>query len=79
VKTYSPSEKDAKNIENNFVYHAPNAELEQPLKYEQIRLEAREFALFLTAACPPSRELSLALTNLEQAVFWANAAIARNE
>ncbi|MGP3782344.1 Acb2/Tad1 domain-containing protein [Paenibacillus sp. 1A_MP2] len=28
---------------------------------------------------PKSREQSLAMTNLEQAVFWANAAIARNE
>jgi hypothetical protein len=29
--------------------------------------------------CPGSRELSLAITKLEEAVFWANAAIARNE
>jgi hypothetical protein len=28
--------------------------------------------------CPDSREKSLAMTNLEQAVMWANAAIARN-
>ena len=28
---------------------------------------------------PQSREQSLALTNVEQAIFWANAAIARNE
>jgi hypothetical protein len=28
---------------------------------------------------PESREQSLALTNLEQAVMWANAAIARRE
>ena len=33
----------------------------------------------MIASCPDSRELSLALTNLEQAVFWANASIARNE
>lgn len=28
-------------------------------------------------ACPPSRERSLALTNLEQALMWAVASIAR--
>ncbi len=29
--------------------------------------------------CPDSRELSLAITHLEEVVFWANAAIARHE
>jgi len=28
---------------------------------------------------PPSREQSLAITHLEEAIFYANAAIARNE
>ncbi len=28
--------------------------------------------------CPPGRELSLALTHLEEAKFWASAAVARN-
>jgi hypothetical protein len=28
---------------------------------------------------PPSRELSIALTKLEEMTFWANASIARNE
>jgi hypothetical protein len=76
-KTYEPSEKDKKNLENNFVYHAPKDG--QPEKYEAVRAKAKEFAVFLTVLCPPSRELSLALTELETSVFWANAAIARNE
>ena len=33
----------------------------------------------LVDECPDSRELSVALTKLEEAVMWANAAIARNE
>lgn len=65
------------SIENNFTYHAPFGD--QPQRYEQIRAKAKEFAEFIVANTPSSREQSVALTNLEQSVFWANAAIARNE
>jgi len=40
---------------------------------------AKIFAQELCRFCPDSRERSLALTKLEEAVSWANAAIARNE
>lgn len=65
------------NIENNYTYHAPKEG--QPKKYEAIREKAKELALLIEDVCPTSREKSLAFTNLEQAVMWANAAIARNE
>lgn len=74
---YTPSEKDEKNLANNFVYHAPKDG--QAERYTAIREKAGEFARFLVEQCPPSRELSVALTELETAVFWSNAAIARNE
>lgn len=64
-------------LENNFSYHAPKEG--QPEKYEQIRAKAKELAYLIDAAVPNSREKALAHTNLEQAVFWANAGIARNE
>ena len=64
-------------IENDFVYHAPFGD--QAVRYENIRNAAKKLAKYFAASCPESRELSLALTNLEQAVFWANASIARNE
>lgn len=60
-----------------FKYHPPHGD--QPLRYEQLRTEARGLAGHILASCPESRERSLALTNLEQAIFWANASIARNE
>lgn len=44
---------------------------------QAIRDRALDFALFLSEACPESRELSRALTSLEDVVFNANAAIAR--
>jgi hypothetical protein len=64
-------------IDNNFSYHAPDER--QKAKYEQIRAEAKGLAYIIQGFCPESREKSLAMTNLEQAVMWANAAIARNE
>ncbi|MEV3086444.1 hypothetical protein ABND36_18210, partial [Paenibacillus larvae] len=59
-------------IENNFKYHAPKEG--QPEKYTAIREKAKELAYLIDELCPNSREKSLALTNLEQAVMWANAA-----
>jgi len=64
-------------LERDFTYHAPQEG--QPVRYEMIREQAKRFAIMILTATPASREQSLALTNLEQAVFWANAAIARNE
>jgi len=72
-----PRPEDKKKIENNFSYHTPKND--QPKRYEEIRAKAKELAEMLLVNCPPSRELSVALTELETAVMWANAAIARNE
>ena len=64
-------------IDNNFRYHPPSGD--QPKRYEIIREQARNFAIKLARLCPQSRELSLAMTDLEDCVMHANAAIARNE
>lgn len=74
---YTPSEADAEKLERDFVYHAPFGD--QPRRYEAIRCKAKELAQMLTEMCPASRELSLAITKLEECCFWANASIARNE
>jgi len=63
-------------IENNFKYHSPKEG--QPEKYTALREKAKEFAYLIDEMCPQSREKSLALTELESSVMWANAAIARN-
>lgn len=63
-------------LDNNFTYHAPDAD--QAARYTAIRQTAKDFAALILRYTPDSREQSLALTNLEQAVFWANAAVARN-
>lgn len=64
-------------LDRNFTYHSPHGD--QPARYSAIRGSAKSFARIVLDTCPDSRERSLALTNLEQAVMWANAAIARNE
>jgi len=68
---------DTKTLNNNFTYHAPKGD--QTIRYEEIRSEGGGFAHLINKLCPDSREKSLAMTKLEEAVFWANAAIARNE
>lgn len=64
-------------LEKRFTYHAPKDG--QPARYEHLRETAKAFAYLIEAKCPDSRERALALTKLEEVVFWANAAIARNE
>ena len=64
-------------IENDFTYHAPKEGQQE--RYVALREKAKEFALLIVELTPASREQSLALTNLEQASMFANAAIARNE
>ena len=74
---YVMSQETFDRINSNFTYHAPTPD--QLPRFEQIRDEGRELALLLNVLCPQSRELSLALTKLEEVVMWANASIARNE
>ena len=68
---------DPRDLEHRFTYHPPKDD--QPRRYEQIRDGGRALAEIIDVRCPESREKSLAITHLEQAVMWANAAIARNE
>lgn len=77
MNNYEIDHKTFKMIENNFSYHGPKED--QPDRYVSIRDRAKDLAYHIVKNTPPSREQSLALTNLEQAIFWANAAIARNE
>jgi hypothetical protein len=74
---YEISEAEEKRLADVFTYHAPKGD--QTRRYEEIRLEALELARSFAHYCPPGRALALAQTHLEQAVMFANAAIARGE
>lgn len=63
-------------IENNFTYHALSQDKIDVTNC--IRLNAKDLALSIDEVCPNSREKSLAMTKLEEAVMWANASVARN-
>lgn len=74
---YQPRVDMVMRVSNDFTYHSPTAN--QTQRYELLRNQAKLLAYEFLRQCPESRELSLALTKLEEAVFFANAAIARNE
>ena len=65
------------DISHRFTYHPPKDG--QPQRYTDLREAARLLAVKIAEECRDSRERSLSLTKLEEAVFWASAAIARNE
>lgn len=65
------------DIDRIYTYHPPKPG--QPERYGKIRAKAKELAELIDAECPQSRERSIAMTDLENAVMWANASIARNE
>lgn len=63
-------------LETDFTYHAPKPG--QPEQYQVIRETAKKAARVMVENCPIGRELSTAITHIETAVFFANAAIARS-
>ena len=74
---YQTSEKMSEQVEKIFTYHAPKDD--QPERYVILRDTAKQLAYLIVGTTPSSREQSLAITHLEEAIFYVNAAIARNE
>jgi hypothetical protein len=74
---YPMTQQDENRFANDYTYHAPKEG--QGERYTAIREAAGKLARFINEQCPPSRERSLALTHIENSVFYANAAIARHE
>lgn len=69
------SAEQTDDIENRFSYHRPvnDAAVRQ---HEAIRAAVRTLAHFVVANTPKGRHQSLALTALQEAMMWANAAVA---
>ena len=67
---------DRTEIIARFTYYPPDESRRR--KHELIRQDATAFALDILDHTSPGREQSLALTRLEEVMFWSNASIARN-
>jgi hypothetical protein len=64
------------DIEARFTHRPPSSPLVVGV-HEQTRSQTKELAHFYNQTVPESREKAMAITKLEEALFWANAAIAR--
>ncbi|WP_081878217.1 Acb2/Tad1 domain-containing protein [Nocardia brasiliensis] len=64
------------DIDRRFAFH-PADTVERQLAHTAVREQCKALAHQLDRDLPPGREKALALTNLEQVMFWANAGIAR--
>lgn len=65
-------------IERDFTNYAP-ADDRVINRFLAIRVRAKDFAHTCVDLCPPSRELSMALTDIERGMQAAVSAIARNQ
>jgi len=67
----------SEEIEETFTYHSPKPG--QSSRYEEIRAQAKCLAHFIAQNTPPSKERMIAIQKLQEAVMFANAAIAIHE
>jgi len=65
-------------VEHDLTLHPPKTD-DVASDMDDLRRLAKEFAHLIVDLTPGSREQSLALTNIETALFWAIASLARNQ
>ena len=64
------------DIDTRFDFHAA-PDKEKRDRHTSMRLACKKAAESINDQAPDSREKSIAITKLEEAMFWANAAVAR--
>jgi hypothetical protein len=64
------------DLNNRFQYHRPDEATAE--KHQSVRTSVQFLANGLNELLPEGREKSLAITHLEETMFWSNAAIARS-
>lgn len=68
---------DAHDVSHRFAFHAALTD-EKRDAHTSIRQQCRRLADVLNNELPEGREKSLAVTKLEEVMFWGNAALARD-
>lgn len=68
---------DIPDLKNRFDFH-PADTPEKQTNHACVRGVVLNAAVAIEAVTPKGREQSLAITALEEAMMWANAAVARN-
>ena len=69
---------ETSSINDRFRHHPP-ATPGRAQEHVDARTVVHNAALEICTIVPPGREQALMLTKLEEAMFWANAGIARQE
>ncbi len=64
-----------KDLVHRFSYHKPDGLA--VISHEEVRDAFCKVAITMEHILPEGREKSLAMTKIEEAMFWANAGIAR--
>lgn len=64
------------DLDNRFDFHPADGPTGQ--RHALVRSACKTAAEIIDDECPDGREKSLAITALEEAMMWANAAIARS-
>ena len=65
------------DIDNRFDFH-PATTAEKRGAHGSVRHAHKQLAEFVDEHVPAGREKALAMTKIEEALFWANAAVARS-
>ncbi len=78
--TAAPNDPQKQNLKDTWDYNLTNHKptVDGIRKIEVMRTTAKAMAHAIIDICPAGRDQALALTSLEQMLFHANAAIARN-
>lgn len=66
-----------KELQDQYNYHPPTEQ--RAVAHDRVRNQLLAAAQVVAYVVPKSREQALALTKIEEAMFWANAGIARTK
>lgn len=69
---------DSLELDHRFAFH-PAADEEKRNAHSSVRMLLASAASDLNGWIPDGREKSIVMTKLEEAMFWANAALARQK